>query len=234
VALLALPLLAVALFLSSSRAPLITGGLAVIVMLALRPRRLGVAAVIVVLAFGAAFGALRLVGGGGAAGGLVAHQVNGLTNPLDAGDSTLLLHLSLVVDGVKTGVQHPLGSGTGSTNQAGTKLGGVDRGTAPTEIDFSNAFLGLGLPGGLLFLVIVATTFGFAVRGYLAGNDLLLPAIGLLVVSLGQWLSGGHWFLAPVVWLIVGRVSATTATTATSRGAAGPPVAVAEPAARAW
>lgn len=223
-ALLALPLLAVALFFSSSRAPLITAVLAVAVMAALRPRRLVVGAVVVVVALAGAFGAVKLVGSsaGSSAGGLVDHQVRGLANPLDASDSTLVLHFSLVVDGVKTGLSRPLGSGTGSTNQAGSKLGGVDTGAAPSEIDFSNAFLGLGLPGGLLFLVIVGTTFVLAVRGFLAGDDLLLPAIGLLVVSLGQWLSGGHWFLAPVLWLVVGRVAAVTADRRAGVGRAAP------------
>jgi hypothetical protein len=225
--LLALPLLTLALFLSSSRGPLVTALLAVIVMLALHPRRPGRAAVIVVVALIAAFGLLKVVGeGGGGGSALVSHQVNGLANPLDPGSSTLLIHVSLVVDGVRASFSRPLGSGTGSTNQAGSKLGGIDTGAAPTEVDVSNAFVGLGLPGGLLYLAVVVGTLFAAVRGYFAGHDLLLPTLGVLIVGLGQWLSGGHWFLAPATWLLIGWVAATALPRAASaRTPVGPPSA---------
>jgi hypothetical protein len=206
---LAVPLLAVALFLSSSRGPLVTAAFAIIVLLAIRPRRPRVAVIVVLIGLVGAFGVLKLIGGGGGGGSaLVAHQVEGLSDPLNSNNSTLLIHISLVVDGVKHSIHHPLGSGTGATNQAGSKLGAGGEGTAPTEVDVSNEFVDLGPLGGVLYLCVVLLTLWQAIRLYFAGQELLLPVIGVLVVGLGQWLSGGHWFLAPATWVFAGIVAA--------------------------
>lgn len=215
-ALLALLPLAVGLFLSSTRSALITAVTAIILLVALRPRRPVTALVVAVLAVGGSYGALKAFGGdlsrGASQSGsaLINHQVAGLTDPLNPNSSTLLVHLQLVQKGIGEGLRNPIGSGTGSTNQAGGKLGGANGPAQATEVDISNAFVALGLLGGILYLAIVIVVLVRAVRGYFAGRELLLPVIGVLIVGAGQWLTGGHYALSPLTWLLIGWMAAAT------------------------
>src|SRR5581483_3549847 len=50
----------------------------------------------------------------GAASDLIAHQTEGLANPLYPSSSTFLIHLSLVTDGLHSAVSHPAGFGAGA------------------------------------------------------------------------------------------------------------------------
>ena len=68
--------------------------------------------------------------------------------------STLLTHVDLVVGGFEEGVLHPFGQGTAVTNIAADRFGIGSR-TKGTEVDVSNAFVSLGLVGGLLFVALV-------------------------------------------------------------------------------
>lgn len=211
---LALPLLLVALFFSSSRGALVSSFTAMVVIVSLVPRRPKFAVLIglgaVVLSFGAltVFGSALSGSAGGSGNDLVTHQVDGITDPLNPGSSTLLTHLTLVVDGIVLGISHPFGSGTGATNQAGSKLSGTE-GQQATEVDVSNAFVNLGLVGGLLYLVLVAGVLTSAFRSYFAGVSLMLPVIAVLIVTLGQWGTGGLYAIGPIVWLLAGYVVAT-------------------------
>jgi hypothetical protein len=206
------PVLAVSLFLSSGRAALITAFLAVVVMLGLRTRRPLTAVVVTVCAVGLAFGALKVFGSSLSSAGaqsssqLVSHQLGGLTDPLNPGSSTLLVHWQKVRDGVKSGITHPLGTGPGATNDAAGVNQSVFDQTRATEVDISNAFVALGLGGGLLYLTIVLMVLWRGASGYFAGSDALLPVMGVLIVGAGQWLTGGHYALSPFTWLLIGGV----------------------------
>lgn len=214
VAVVAIPLLAVALFLSSNRSGLIMSGLAVVVMLALTTRRPVVAALITLAAVGAAYGGLKLFSGAlssGAAGSssLVSHQLAGISDPLNSQDSTLLTHFSEVKDGVISSFSHPEGEGPGYTNlAAGLNSSSSLTDMQSTEVDISNAFVDLGPVGGILYLGLVVLVLLRAVIGYFRGRDSLLAVIGLLIVGAGQWLTGGHYALSPFTWLLVGGVAA--------------------------
>jgi hypothetical protein len=138
---------------------------------------------------------------------LVARQVSGISNPLDPSQSTLLLHFELVSQGVRSGITSPLGRGPGATNLAAQRLGGgANEGS--TEVDFSNAFVSLGLIGGVAFLAIVILAFRGVIRRYLSGEVLALPVLALLVTCLGQWLTGGLYALMPLFWFLLGWASA--------------------------
>ena len=208
---LAVPVLTVALLYASVRSTLVLGVLAITMALGLRSRRLPVAAAIVVIGMGAAFGALQVYGAAAteAASGneLVARQVSGLANPLDPRQSTFLLHWDMYVGGIQTGIRTPLGYGPGSTNLAVAKLGGTAN-VGSTEIDVSNAFVSLGLLGGLTFIGILFLAFRDVTRRYLSGEALALPVLALLVVCLGQWLTGGLYALMPLFWFVLGWGSA--------------------------
>lgn len=226
-ALLALPVLGVALFLASARSALIMALFATVVLLALRTRRPMRAVVVIVVAAGLAVGAFTVFGSAlssqatRSSNQLVSHQLGGITDPLDPNSSTLLLHLTMVVDGARWSLTHPAGQGTASTNVGGVARGPGAKASGSTEVDISNAFVAFGPAGGILYLAIVCLVLYQAVRCHFAGQRTLLPIIGILVVGLGQWLIGGHYALAPLTWLLIGAVAATAARTP-RREAAGP------------
>ena len=224
---LPLPVLAVALFLASGRGPLISAVVGVIVMLGLRSGRAVTALVVTVAAVGAGFvglhfGGSALSGATSGSGALISHQISGLTNPLDPSSSTLLVHVQEVINGFKASVSHPFGQGTAVTNNAAglvhtnptantqPSVSAVGAGTMTTEVDISNAFVALGIPGGALYVILVVLVLVQAVRSYLRGRAELLPIIGILVAGLGEWENGGFYALAPLIWMLVGVVAATS------------------------
>lgn len=225
VALLPIPLLGAALFLSGGRQPLLLGFLGVVVMLGLRtgaPRKaLLVTSAALVLAAGAAVASGPLLSSVGAnSGAFVGRQLGAIADPLDPNSSTLLIHLELAFAGIKTGVTHPIGLGTAATNNAAgvgssevrekaldTDIS-LGQDSSGTDIDISNAFVSYGAGGGLLFVVIILTTLATAVRAFFRGHSELLPVIGVLVANLGYWGNGGNYALAALVWMLVGVVAA--------------------------
>jgi hypothetical protein len=131
---------------------------------------------------------------------LVSHQVEGLANPLHP-ESTLHSHASLVVGGLRSAVDYPLGRGVGSVSLAGSKFGQA----SGTEADVSNAAVALGIPGLLAYLLILVGGFGqmyrFAVR---RGDRLSLLALAIVVLTTLQWLNGGQYAVAFLPWLVLG------------------------------
>jgi hypothetical protein len=223
IAALPIPLLGVALFLSSGRSALITAALAVVVMIGLRTGRPQTALLVTVASLVLAFGALHFGAAaisGSSSNALVAHQIGGIANPLDPNSSTLLTHLALVVAGVKSSVSHPAGLGTAVTNPAAgaitqnptsdTGFDGipaVGQGSSATEVDISNAFVAFGFAGAV-YLVLVALILWTAIRNYFRGRREMLPIIGLLIVGAGQWAIGGDYALSALMWLVIGVVAA--------------------------
>jgi hypothetical protein len=210
----ALPVLVVAVLFASGRTVLVLTVLGVLVMVTLRTKRPGVG--LSILASGLTAAVLALQVGGPAladatrklSNPLLSHVAEGLAHPLDPDRSTLVAHWLLLRDGVGDSIAHPLGFGTAATNIASEKLGSPDR-PRKTEVDISNAFVSLGPLGGVLFVVIVAVVFQRVADAYRRTRDpLLLAVVGLLVVTLGQWLNGGHYALAPLTWLLVGYAAA--------------------------
>jgi hypothetical protein len=208
-----IPLLAVALFLSSARGALVTAALAVVVLVGLRTGRALTAAAVTLSAIGLALLALHFVSPtlsreSGGSSALVSHEIGGITEPLNPNSSTLLVHVQLVVQGVESSLTHPLGQGTAVTNNAaGVNPNSANSETQATEVDISNAFVALGV-AGVLYLLLVLVILGSAARSYLRGRTELYPVIALLVVGLGQWLIGGDYALSPLAWLLIGAVAA--------------------------
>jgi hypothetical protein len=217
--LLVLPLLGAALFLASSRGALIMTVFATIALVGVRTLRPMRALAVVLVAAGLAFGAFTVFGSSltspanQSGNALVSHQLGGIGNPLDPKSSTLLLHLAIVIDGVRWSFSHPLGQGTASTNVGGVSRGSGEHDSGSTETDVTNAFVAFGPAGGVLYAVIVLLVLVQAVRCIFAGRKELLPIIGLLIVGFGQWLIGGHYALSPLTWLLIGVVTATAART---------------------
>ncbi len=111
-------------------------------------------------------------------------------------------HWDAVLRGFSDGIRNPAGHGTGSANIATTVN---DSGSRDSEIDISNAFINLGLAGGLLYLAIIVLLFRAVFARYVRRRDVLSLAVaGLLVVMLGQWLNGGLYAIAPLFWFLAG------------------------------
>lgn len=209
-AVIALPVAATALFLASVRTILVLTGAAVIVLAALRFARGWLTIVVVIVAVaGSAFVASRL---GPAAGQrapssgnpLVAHQVGGLANPLDPEQSTLPAHWAQVVDAAREAIRQPLGRGAATGTIAAQKLG-ANAPRVDSEVDVTNMFLALGLPGGAIVLALMILIFRRVVGLYIQRRDpVLLAILGALIVGFGQWLNGGHYAMAPLTWFLIG------------------------------
>jgi hypothetical protein len=208
-----LPLLAVALFYASARAVVATTLIAVIVVLVARTgsmRRavmgLAVCMTGLVLAFTFARGILQAEADS-SSDPLVRHQLSGLADPFDEETSSLPTHLTMFREGLRSGLLDPFGRGITSTTLAGAEFG--SEGSASTEVDVSNAFISLGTFGGLAYLALVIVLLRAALSLAVDRRDAVtLAALGTLVVTLGQWLSGGFYAVSPLVWFIAGFVIA--------------------------
>jgi hypothetical protein len=209
----ALPLLAVALFYASARAVVATTLFAVIVVLAARTgsMRRAVLAVVActvgfVLAFTFARGTLQETAAS-SSDPLVSHQLAGLADPFNEDTSTLSMHLTMFQEGIRSGLLDPFGHGITSTTLAGAEFGSEE--AASTEVDVSNAFVGLGTVGGLAYLALVIVVFRAALIVAVHRSDAVsLAVLGTLVVALGQWLNGGFYAVSPLIWFIAGFVVA--------------------------
>jgi hypothetical protein len=203
------PLTLVMIFLSAARGPLVMViGSAVIVwaisarsVITWAPRfvvagALGAAALAMFLTFAHA----NLLGGRFAP--IVNRQAEGLLNPLDPEKSTAMGHAGLVTSGLMAGFTAPAGIGLGATTLAASKYGGR---SASTEFDLSNVMVSLGIIGGLLYVVIVVTAVGSALRWWKRErSDISLATVGVLTGTVGGWLIGGEYSMVAIVWFCIG------------------------------
>jgi hypothetical protein len=200
-------LFAFALVYESARGVMFLVPVALVLMLAARTRRplaLSLAAAAAaILIVPTVVGRLAPANGAGS-GALIKHQVAGLQHPLSGSSSTLSLHATLVWDGLQTAVNDPLGLGTGAVTLAGSKFGGE---ALNTEADVSNAAVALGAAGVLAYVVLLGAGMRAAYSLAARRRDALsLIALGLLVVTFMQWLNGGQYAVALLVWLTLGWV----------------------------
>lgn len=140
--------------------------------------------------------------GGRRTSALLSRQVQGLSDPFNPRVSTLPGHITDITAGIRRGVLNPIGKGVGSVTLAAEKFGGK---TAGTEADPSNVAVATGLPGLLAYGFIVVAGFRLAFRTARRRRDVAsLAALGILVVTLFQWLNGGTYAVAPLPWLFLG------------------------------
>jgi hypothetical protein len=214
-AVFALPLLATALFLASNRTTLVLALVATVVVLSFRfIRRPAWATTTAVLVALIVAGSVQLLAprlqqqARQSQSDLVQHQLGGVADPLNSQQSTLLVHAKKVRDGVVRGIHQPLGEGIGITSLAAYSQSN----SYTTEIDLSNAFVSLGLFGGLLYLVLIAKSFSETARLYWQRRAIApLLVLTTLIVSLGQWLNGGHYAVSAIVWFLLGWVASERA-----------------------
>ena len=215
------PLLATALFLSGSRGSIFKGIFGIAIGWAFSGR--GGKGWALRFPLGLAVGALALtlvvsrVGGGGAGSSqppasasqaASQHQIEGLAHPLEAKHSTLGLHASEFVYGLKQGFTYPIGNGLGATTIGAGRFGGSSEAAHGSEVDVSDAFITSGVVGGLLYLLVIGLTCQRAlVFGRIAPKELSLPILAMLASLAGIWMAIGQYSIAPLTWFIVGSLS---------------------------
>lgn len=202
----ALVLLGAAMWLDSSRGIIVLTSVAVVLVLlahrgvALRWALIGAVALLVALPWLVGH-AVSAQPSGGPTAGLVAHQVQGLTNPFGQ-QSTLPTHIAMVVGGMQDAVTNPIGRGVGAVTSAAGKYGGN---VASTEADPGNAAAAAGALGLLGYVLLVVRALPLAYRTAARRRDAVaLAVLGILSVTFLQWLNGAQYAVAPLPWLVLG------------------------------
>jgi hypothetical protein len=140
----------------------------------------------------------------GRAGELLEHQIVGLRYPLDPKNSTTQAHFELLLNALTEGIRNPLGHGLGVTSLAASRFGGR---SFSSEVDVGNAFVSLGLVGGIAYAATIGLILITAVRYWARSRSLIaLAMVGILTASIGQWLIGGLYAVSALIWLSIGAL----------------------------
>jgi hypothetical protein len=216
----AFPVLLTAMILSSGRTVMVKLAFALALVWAIRKSKsLGIGATIRLLIFlsvGLAtisFVAGRYINSVGdsssntANSAALQHEAAGLANPLDAQKSTAGAHSQMVLGGIAEGLKNPIGRGLGSTTAAAGKLGSSDE-AMDTEIDISDMFICIGLPGGVLYLYIVFLTFRDSIAFIrTAPKAVSLLVLAILAGGIGTWLIVSQYSTAALYMFLIGCVA---------------------------
>jgi hypothetical protein len=117
---------------------------------------------------------------------------------------TIAIHLNLMNIAAYRTAQQPLGRGTGYTTKAAGKFG--DGGWS-SEKDFTDMFIAFGVPGGIVYLIVLGYTGLLAVRYWLRErNTIGLIVIGVLVFAVFGWIQPGQYVMTPIIWFCVGAL----------------------------
>lgn len=205
-ALAAVALIYSALFIASARGIIVTATAAMTVISIMSVRSMFHKTVITLVAGAALAGLFVGISKLNTENDLIYHSVVGLTDPLGE-ESTTVGHWHLMIEGFKKGITNPLGHGLGSTTIAAGKFSGN---AVSSEVDLSNKFLATGLLGGGAFLLILFKTLGLAFKQARRSTTHLI-ILGVLLAEGGQWLNGGHYSLAGLIWIMIGYLDQTSA-----------------------
>jgi hypothetical protein len=208
---LLLPLLLGALFLGSSRGPVVMFAATAVVLWSVLARsvvvwipRAAVAGVVVAGVLAVVLLGLQQAHLDSRIEALVTHQVEGLLNPTDTEKSTAVGHAALAAQGVMLGITSPAGKGLGATTIGAKKYGA---GVYSAEVDLSNMFYSLGVLGGLLYITIMIVAVSSAVSVWKQRRSAVeLAMLGIALCTLMSWLLGGEYSIAALVWFILGAV----------------------------
>jgi len=204
-----LPMFMAAIFLSAARGPVVMVLLGTALVWAVSARsvmswlpRLGVATAIAVMALLATLTVLKTSSLEGRIAPLVERQVEGLLDPTNPEKSTAVGHLGMIEEGFMAGLTNPAGVGLGATTQAADKYGARTRNA---EFDLANLMISVGLLGGVLYVIIVFTVLARAVSWWRdQRRSYALVVLGCLVATVGNWLIGGEYSAAALLWFQIG------------------------------
>lgn len=138
---------------------------------------------------------------------LRARNKTALLDPLDEKRSTLRQHYRGAKDGFLFALTKPWGLGTGATGRGSTKFG--DGKSSSTELDLADAAIAFGLVGGVLYLAIIGISYlQLGKMRKLMPGPMWPAVLGMGIVSFGQWLNGGNYAVAPLIWFMLGAADA--------------------------
>ncbi|GAC1361653.1 MAG: hypothetical protein NVSMB32_00950 [Actinomycetota bacterium] len=141
-----------------------------------------------------------------AASALLQHELSGLANPLNPDSSTLGLHYQQLTAGAGEAFRQPFGHGIAGITIAGAKFGGGSQGL---ESDAANVGVALGLPGLIAYAMVLVVGMRRAYNLAAVRRDALsLACLGILAVTLLQWLNGGQYAVAFLPWIALGWIDA--------------------------
>jgi hypothetical protein len=132
----------------------------------------------------------------------LAHETQGLADPLNPKSSTAALHSSIALGGILEGLKYPIGHGLGSTTAAAIKLGSGY--AQDTEVDITDMFICLGLVGGILYLFIVVTTVNYSLVLVRTSKVVGLPVLAILSGGLSVWLLVSQYSSSALYMFLVG------------------------------
>jgi hypothetical protein len=203
----AVSVILVAIVLESSRGILVVSLVGLLMVVAARrkaPLWLGVAVVAVaILSLPFALSFVHFGTATTPVGTLVGHQLEGIRDPLNPETSTLGLHLDIIAEGLQAPLSNPLGLGLSAVTIAGERFGATVGGA--TEADISNVGVALGIPGMLVYVVVLVLALRCLYTVAIRRENVLAHigfAIGLILVL--QWLNGGMYSVAWLPWLMIG------------------------------
>ncbi|MGI4788771.1 MAG: hypothetical protein ACRYFS_07960, partial [Janthinobacterium lividum] len=205
-ALLPMPLLAVAIFFLSSRGTVVSTIFVCTALWAIQGKSIRVWLPRAVLAaILACFGLIwsmheaQKIDFGLQTQALVAHQTAGI---LDPAHSSAPGHATMIFNGVIEGLKAPLGHGLGSTSLAAGTFG---TGSLTTESDWGDSFVALGIPGGLLYSLVIVIALLSAVRQWIRTRSFVsLTVFGILLSGLGHWMYGDFYAMTMLIWFLIG------------------------------
>lgn len=207
----ALGLIAYSGFLIRSRGFIYGSGAAVVLIIGLKARNPFMALMVTAMIIGgivawtsSTSGADQKAADATAAEELKARNLTALKDPFDEKRSTLRAHYRGVKEGLMFAfTERQFGLGTGAATRGGAKFG-TGR-SQSTELDISDATIALGVVGGLLYIAIMIRTWWQLYLLRRMTNGPMWPAVaGMTIAAFGQWLNGGNYAVAPLIWFMIG------------------------------
>ena len=210
---LLVPVFLVAVIFSGSRGPVATSTIMLAGLWAIRGRSLptwffrgGVAVLIAILGLYWSLASVSKMNLNSKVEGRVDRQAREFVHAPRGEDdySSGAHHLGMLLSGYEMAFKNPLGHGIGSTTKAAGKFGGR---SYSTETDLGNSFYALGLPGGVVYHIVVFLIILTAFKYWLKTRSLLAMAIlSVLGGTFFLWLGGGNYGINPIIWICVGAL----------------------------
>ncbi|WP_397545987.1 hypothetical protein ABUL39_07640 [Rhodothermus marinus] len=113
-------------------------------------------------------------------------------------------HFMMMVRGYLYPLKEPLGLGIGAVTKAAGKFGGR---SYNTETHLGNSWVALGLPGGILYHLIIGLLLLTALRYWIRTRSLTaLAMLGILGVTMANLLNGEAYAVGPLTALCAGAI----------------------------
>ncbi|HEX4794858.1 MAG TPA: hypothetical protein VH370_13750 [Humisphaera sp.] len=209
--LVVVPVLFVAIFFAGIRGPLVGAAMTLMVLWAVLGRSLKTSAVRMVVSGVVIFGGMIWtlnhldpadISSSPQLTSLIQHQIDGVGHMEDEHKSSGIGHVKAIFGGIWWGLTTPWGHGLGSTNMAGARLGGD---VADTEVDFSDAFLSMGLVGGVIYLLFMGSIIRTGYRLWQhTRRPMFLVVISFMAANITRWLYGGEYACCALVFFCFG------------------------------